>query len=250
MHAHYLIPDWPAPPHIQACTTLRTDGHSQGKYSSFNMGGHVLDDAQHVAQNHQQLRDELTLQQDPYWLRQVHSASVVCADQTSPSPTADAAYTSTSGLACAVLTADCLPLLICDRQGSQVAAIHAGWRGLAAGIIPITLDALRIPVAECLVWLGPAIGPQAYEVGDEVREVFIQRDPPSQVAFVASSRGRWLANLYLLAKQQLAHYGINEVFGGQYCTYSDATRFYSYRRDGKLTGRMASLIWILDKHKK
>lgn len=242
--AHYLIPDWPAPSHVRACTTLRDGGHSQGAYQSFNMGWDILDNAEHVAQNHHQLCTELQLTQPPVWLRQQHGAHAVCAEKAEAFTQADASYTAMSGVPCVVLTADCMPILLCNRRGSHVAAIHAGWRGLASGIIASTLDKLQQPPADWLVWLGPTIGRHVYEVGDEVKAAFTQKYPEAESAFQPSPAGRWLADLYLLARQQLHRYGINAIYGGQYCTYSDATRFYSYRRDGKYTGRMASLIWM------
>ncbi len=245
MPAHYLTPDWPAPASIRACTTLRPGGHSQGAYASFNMALEVSDNIEHVKSNHQQLRTELDLKQQPVWLRQQHGIHVVCADKvTEPFPEADASYTSCLDAPCAVQTADCMPILLCNRQGSQVAAIHAGWRGLAGGIIAATLAVLGKPAADWLVWLGPAIGPDSYEVGDEVRAAFIAADAEASRAFRPSPAGRWLMDMYHLARRQLQQCGIPTVYGGNFCTYSDATRFYSYRRDGKMTGRMASLIWI------
>ncbi len=244
-HSHYLIPTWPAPAFVKACTTLRVDGHSKPPYDSFNLSTVVADDADAVAQNRRQLRAELKLKQEPVWIKQVHGTGAVCADTVSNNfPEADASYTDVPGIPCAVLTADCLPLLLCHRQGLQVAAIHAGWRGLASGIIEATLDELNAPYADWLVWLGPAIGPAAFEVGEEVRELFLQSDSQAHLAFKPTLPGKYLADIYQLARQRLLGYGVNRIYGGQYCTWSDAARFYSYRRDGEKAGRMASLIWI------
>lgn len=242
--SHYLLPNWPAPKAVKACMTLRGDGHSQGGYSSFNLCDDILDSPDAVAKNRRQLLTELGLKREPAWIKQVHGVTVVSADKVLGVPEADAAYTSAIDLPCAVFTADCLPLLLCNRQATQVAAVHAGWRGLALGVIEATLTALNQPGDDWLAWLGPAIGPDRFEVGPEVRELFLQTDPRAEQAFKPSPSGRWLANLYLLARQRLLHSGVNAIYGGEYCTYSDATRFYSYRRDGAVTGRMTSLIWL------
>lgn len=242
---HYLFPTWPVPSFIKACTTLRMVGHSKPPYDGFNLSTVVPDDAEAVAQNRQQLRDELQLKQAPVWIKQVHGTGVIRADAPpAVFPEADASYTDIPGVPCAVLTADCLPLLLCHRQGLQVAAIHAGWRGLAAGVIEATLDELNAPYADWLVWLGPAIGPSAFEVGEEVRELFMQSDPQAHLAFKSTAPGKYLADIYQLARQRLVRYGVSHIYGGEYCTWSDATRFYSYRRDAEKSGRMASLIWI------
>jgi len=244
-YSHYLLPAWPAPATVKACTTLRMDGHSQPPYDSFNLSTMVLDDADAVARNRQQLSAELHLHREPVWIKQVHGNGVVRADALSESfPEADAAWTDIPGVPCSVLTADCLPLLLCHPQGLQVAAIHAGWRGLAAGVIEATLDELNAPYTDWLVWLGPAIGPSAFEVGEEVRELFMQVDPQAHLAFKPTAPGKYLADIYQLARQRLLRYGVSHIYGGEYCTGSDATRFYSYRRDGEKAGRMASLIWI------
>lgn len=243
-NAHYLIPDWPAPANVKAFCSLRFDGHSQGAYASFNLGK-CEQNLQAVLTNRQQLHQELALPQEPVWLSQVHGTRVIQADSViEPNPEADAAFTQTPHVVCTVLTADCLPILFCDTQGQRVAAAHAGWRGLAAGVIEATLQHLATPPEQLLVWLGPAIGPTAFEVSDEVRDQFISGDIHAAAAFQAKNPGKWLADIFQLAKLRLINCGINRIYGGQFCTYSDAARFYSYRRDQGKTGRMASLIWL------
>lgn len=242
--ADWLLPDWPAPPHIGAAVTTRTGGCSTAPFASWNLGGHVGDEPDRVARNRALLRQRLGLATEPLWLEQVHGCDLLECDAPPLSPPrADAAMSRQPGQVCAVLTADCLPLLICDRAGSRVAAVHAGWRGLAAGIIEKTLARFDCPGSELLVWLGPAIGPDAFEVGKEVRSLFTGLDPAAAKAFRPSPSGRWLADLYALARIRLAPWRPAFVGGGDCCTYTDSRRFFSYRRDGR-TGRMASLIWI------
>lgn len=243
--SHYLFPTWPAPPCVKACTTLRMGGHSQAPYDSFNLATTVFDDKDAVAQNRQQLQTELNFSREPAWIKQVHGTTVLRADTMMTFPEADASWTAAKGVPCVVMTADCLPLLLCQRQGLQVAAIHAGWRGLAAGVIEATLDALDGPYEDWLVWLGPAIGPMAFEVGKDVYTLFVQQDPQAYLAFKQIAADKWLGDIYLLARQRLLRYGVKDIYGGEYCTYTDAAHFYSYRRDGEKTGRMASLIWIV-----
>jgi hypothetical protein len=241
MKPTFIEPDWPAPPNIRAYSTLRTGGYSLGVYDSFNLGIHVGDDPQQVAANRRLLREALNLPTEPYWLNQVHGKDVVAAHQTnSTPPTADAAYSTEPGTVCVVMTADCLPVLFCNRQGTHIAAAHAGWRGLADGVLETTVQALG--AGDWLAWLGPSIGPQAFEVGPPVRQAFLDTLDNCADAFQQTDETHWLADLYHLARISLARVGISEVYGGDYCTYSDATRFYSYRRDGQ-TGRMATLIW-------
>ena len=236
-----IIPDWPAPARVKSLMTTREGGVSLASWASLNLGDHVGDDPAHVAANRARLRQ--TLPAEPGWLRQVHSARVVELGRES-NPEADAAFTREPGQVCAVLTADCLPVLFCDRAGSVVAAAHAGWRGLADGVLEATVAAMRV-VAPCdiLAWMGAAIGPQAFEVGDEVKRIFVDRHPEAAAAFVPHAPGKWLADIYRLARIRLAHAGVQAVYGGGRCTFSEADRFYSYRRDG-VTGRMASLIWL------
>lgn len=239
-----IQPDWPAPANIKALTTTRAGGVSTGSYSSFNLATHVDDLPEHVLQNRQRLCECFHLPAEPVWLNQVHGVAVVDAAVATSSAevAADASYSDQRDRVCAVMTADCLPLLFCNRAGTRVAAAHAGWRGLQAGVIEATVAALGDNPDQLLVWLGPAIGPAAFEVGDEVRTAFIADLPDSAVAFVANRPGHWLADIYLLARMRLRRLGIESVYGGQFCTYTDAQRFYSYRRD-PTTGRMATLIW-------
>lgn len=220
--------------------TVRTGGVSRAPWTSFNLGDHVGDDPTHVATNRAQLRRQLPA--EPAWLRQVHSARVVEAGHA-PTPEADASFSRETGKVCAVLTADCLPVLFCDRAGSVVAAAHAGWRGLADGVLEATVAAMQVAPGEVLAWMGAAIGPQAFEVGDEVRAAFVAQHPEAAAAFVPHAPGKWLADIYALARTRLGHAGVEAVYGGGRCTFNEADAFYSYRRDG-VTGRMASLIWL------
>lgn len=236
----WLTPDWPAPPTIHAATTLRNGGVSRDVYSSLNPALHVGDDADLVRQNRHIIKNVLDLPSEPVWLEQTHSNRAVPAIITTPLQQADASYTSEPGVVCAVLTADCLPLLVCTTDGSQIAAIHAGWKGLLAGIIGNTLAAMGNN--DFLVWLGPAIGPNCFEIGAEVREAFVAKSTAFAAAFKPQANGKWLADIYQLARIELAMLGINKVYGGGFCTVTEQERFYSYRRD-KITGRMATLIW-------
>ncbi|TNF35721.1 MAG: peptidoglycan editing factor PgeF [Gammaproteobacteria bacterium] len=237
----FLYADWPAPANVHALVTTRRGGVSESPYDTFNLAHHVGDNPAAVMQNRERLRTHLRLPSEPVWLEQVHGVQVINAAEPG-SRQADAAFTQQKNMVCAVMTADCLPVLICDRRGTQVAAAHAGWRGLHAGVIEATLKQFSCSPRDLLVWLGPAIGPEAFEVGDEVRNAFIQDMAQSDIAFRASRPGHWLANIYELARLRLQRYGIDQIYGGGLCTYHDRERFYSYRRDGK-TGRMASLIW-------
>jgi len=241
-----LFPHWPAPDNVHAVSTLRSGGVSTGSYQGLNLGEHVGDAPDCVNENRRRLQQALQLPSAPVWLSQVHGTTVIDAARpgiTSENPQADAALTGEPGIVCAVLTADCLSLLFCDRQGTHVAAAHAGWRGLADGIIERTFEALGVPATELLVWMGPAIGAEVFEVGAEVRERFIRHDPASRQAFVPADQGRYLADITLLARQRLQGLGVDAIYGGQWCTYTQPQAFYSYRRDG-VTGRMASLIWM------
>ncbi|MCB2253265.1 peptidoglycan editing factor PgeF [Pseudomonas chlororaphis] len=236
----WLIPDWPAPAGVKACVTTRAGGVSLAPFDSLNLGDHVDDDPRAVAENRRRLTDRFSMQ--PAWLQQVHGIDVVEADPSFVA-TADASWSSTPGIACTAMTADCLPVLFCDRSGSRVAAAHAGWRGLAAGVLEATLDSLNVAPAEVLAWLGPAIGPQAFEVGPEVREAFVRHLPLTEQAFVPSHNpGKFMADIYRLARLRLAACGVTAVYGGGFCTVSDP-RFYSYRRSPR-TGRFASLVWL------
>jgi YfiH family protein len=237
-----IVPDWPAPANVRALQTTRIGGVSCGPWAGFNLGDHVGDDPQAVASNRARLR--ALLPAEPVWLRQVHGAVAVDAALAGKSvPEADAAFARQPGVVCAVLTADCLPVLFCDRSGTAVAAAHAGWRGLLAGVLESAMAALGRPPAELLAWLGPAIGPHAFEVGPEVRAAFVAGDTGAAAAFVPGAGDRWWCDLPLLARRRLAAAGVQAVFGGDACTASEPGRYFSYRRDG-VSGRMASLVWL------
>jgi len=236
-----IVPDWPAPASVRALVTTRTGGVSAGAYASLNLATHVGDDPAAVAENRRRLRAHLPA--EPLWLTQVHGVTVVRADDAVEGAEADAAFTRRAGAVCAVLTADCLPVLLCNDVGTVVAAAHAGWRGLAGGVIEAAVRAMNEPPPRLLAWLGPAIGPQAFEVGAEVRAAFLAHSPDAAAVFTAKENGKWLADLYRLAEQRLNALGVERVFGGGFCTFNETERFYSYRREGN-TGRMASLIWL------
>ena len=239
--ADCLQPDWPAPANVRALQTLRSGGCSAAPWDSFNLGDHVGDDPADVAANRTLLRAMLPA--EPAWLRQVHGVQVLDAACVSGEPEADAAFARQPRIVCAVMTADCLPVLFCDRAGTVVAAAHAGWRGLAAGVLETTVQSMGVAPTELLAWFGPAIGNQCFEVGDEVRAAFVAHDAAAAGAFVALGQHKWLADIYRLAGQRLAALGVGSLFGGDCCTVSDPDRFFSYRRDG-VSGRMATLIWL------
>ncbi len=246
--AALIHPDWPAPPTVRAVATTRIGGCSRGPWAGLNLGDHVGDDPAHVADNRARLVAQLALPTPPVWLRQVHGTAVVrLPAAVGTAPEADAAVAGVPGVVCAVLSADCLPVLLCDRAGRQVAAVHAGWRGLAAGVIEAAIRQLAAggaQPAELLAWLGPAIGVAAYEVGDEVRAAFLAADPGAGAAFRRRpGAGRWSLDLCAAARLRLAAAGVAAVFGGRHCTHADARRFYSHRRDAPC-GRQASLIWL------
>ena len=243
-----ITPDWPAPKQVRAATTTRQGGVSQPPFDSFNLGGHVGDEPTAVAANRKQLRKALSLPAEPYWLSQVHGSTVANLDADPGGlPEADASTTTIKGTVCAVLTADCLPVLFCDHAGTQVAAAHAGWRGLAAGVLENTVESFAASPEQIIAWMGPAIGPHAFEVGDEVLQAFCEVDPAAAEAFIAApseaNEKKWFADVYRLARQRLATVGVKNVYGGGRCTFTEADDFYSFRRDGK-TGRMGSLVWI------
>lgn len=239
--ADFLVPDWPAPPCVKALQTLRTGGVSQGPYASLNLGNHVGDDPARVHQNRQRVRQAFGA--EPLWLNQVHGTVVVDVCQESNGVTADAAFARSPGTACTVMTADCLPVLFCDQAGTVVAAAHAGWRGLCDGVLEQTVKAMGVPAESVYAWLGPAIGPRAFEVGSEVLAAFVAVNPQAAAAFKPGGAGKWLGDLYALATQRLERLGVAGVYGGGLCTYSNPEHYFSYRRDG-VTGRMASLIWL------
>ena len=235
----WITPDWPAPPNVRALITTRSGGVSLGPYASMNPADHVGDEPQAVAANRTRLRAHLP--SEPFWLKQVHG-DVVAQAGIGPVE-ADACISHVAKQVCVVLTADCLPVLLCAADGSVIGAAHAGWRGLCAGVLERTVAAMGVPGQHILAYLGPAIGPRAFEVGAEVREAFTAQDDTATDAFAPHANEKYLADLYLLARQRLGLVGVTQVYGGGDCTYHDADRFYSYRRDGA-TGRMASLVWI------
>ncbi len=239
--ASLILPDWPAPPGVRALATTRRGGVSCAPWHSFNLADHVGDDANAVAANRALLRHELPA--EPLWLAQVHGTRCVDAALAASGAQADASFTRRRGVVCAVLTADCLPVLLCDERATVIGIAHAGWRGLAAGVIEATVAAMHEPAGRLMAWLGPAIGPQAFEVGGEVRDAFLAGDPRATSAFAAAPGGKWLCDIYQLARQRLDALGIRRIDGGNCCTASDGDRFFSYRRDG-VSGRMASLVWL------
>lgn len=238
----HLVPDWPAPARVRAAMTTRAGGASAGAWASLNLATHVGDDPAAVAENRRRVRATLDLPSEPGWLGQVHGARVAVLPRDDDEP-ADASVCFTPGLVCAVLVADCLPVFLASRDGDRVGIAHAGWRGLAGGVVEATVAALECDPSRLVAWLGPSIGPRAFEVGAEVREAFVAQDPGAEGAFVAGRPGRWLADLPALARRRLEAAGVSAVSGGGLCTYADPARFYSYRRDGA-TGRMAALAWL------
>lgn len=240
----WLNARWPAPRGVRTLVTTRNHprGAGRGPYAAFNLGMHCGDDPAAVQTNRTLLRAQLPA--EPAWLRQVHGATVADADSPhAEPPAADAAVARRPGSVCVVMSADCLPVLFCDTAGTVVAAAHAGWRGLAAGVLERTLEAMGPPAAAILAWMGPAIGPGAFEVGTDVREAFTRDDEEAQAAFRATAPGKWHADLYALARLRLERRGVAGIYGGGLCTHTDAVRFYSHRRDG-VSGRMAALIWL------
>jgi polyphenol oxidase len=266
-----IEPDWPAPARVRSAFTLRTGGVSGAPYDSLNVGAHVGDVSTAVEENRRRVRERLRLPGEPVWLQQVHGVEVADLDVRAPAPvgrldagaelrmsagraeaaapaasgpsSADAAITRTPGRVCVIQVADCMPVLFAARDGSAVGAAHAGWRGLAGGVLEETVRHLGVPAAQLVAWLGPTIGQQHFEVGDEVRAAFISHDPDAASAFESNARGRWQCDLYSLARRRLAALGVRSISGGGWCTYADAARFFSYRRDGQC-GRMAALIWM------
>lgn len=239
-----ISPVWPAPAHIHAVTTTRQGGVSQAPWDSFNLATHVGDQHTHVQQNREILSKALKLPAPPCWLEQTHGTHVVNAALSSHSPPdADASFSTEANTVCAVMTADCLPVLFTDMQGSCIAAAHAGWRGLANGVLEATLATMPADKQHIMAWLGPAIGPNAFEVGKEVVTAFCATHAEAREAFRENRPGHYLADIYRLAKIRLNACGVSQIHGGKHCTHIETERFYSYRRDGQ-TGRMASLIWM------
>jgi hypothetical protein len=240
----FIIPNWPAPANVVALQTTRLGGVSSAPFDSLNLGAHVNDDPIAVAKNRQLLSPYLP--NEPVWVNQVHGIEVIDAAQSACLQNADASFTTKPNVVCVTMTADCLPVLLCDKAGTVVAAVHAGWRGLCDGVIEAAVNKLPVEHSEILAWLGPAIGPNAFEVGSEVRAQFIAKDAQAASAFQTNGN-KWLGDIYQIARQRLNYLGVTQIYGGSvnedFCTYTDATRFYSFRRDD-VTGRMASLIWL------
>ncbi|CAK9885952.1 MAG: Polyphenol oxidase [Candidatus Erwinia impunctatus] len=237
-----LYPEWSAPEGVCAASTTRVGGVSLGSWASLNLGSHVGDSLEHVQENRQRLGRGAGMASLPVWLDQVHGTSVLKLDGSMPaSVLADAAYSAIPGVVCAVMTADCLPVLFCSLDGTEVAAAHAGWRGLANGVIEATLACFRAPAEEIIAWMGPAIGPEAFEVGSEVRDIFVAKNAADAAAFRASGE-KYYADIWCLASNRLRASGVIQISGGGQCTFSNPARFFSYRREG-ITGRMASCIW-------
>jgi YfiH family protein len=236
----FILPEWPAPPQVQAIQTTRLGGVSLSPYDCLNLGDHVDDHPQHVARNRQLLSAHVPT--EPVWLHQVHSVRVIDAAKSQCIENADASYTTLPNVVCVTMTADCLPVLLCNKAGTVVAAVHAGWRGLCDGIIEASVRAMSVPANEIMAWLGPAIGPNAFEVMDDVRQQFIEQDQQAAHAFKASG-DKWLGDLYTIARQRLQSVGVVDVYGKTRCTYSNPGQFFSFRRDG-VTGRMATMIWL------
>ncbi|MEX2475640.1 peptidoglycan editing factor PgeF [Marinobacter sp.] len=243
-----IRPDWPAPECVQALCTTRLGGVSKAPWASLNLGSHVGDEAAHVQENRQRLADVAGVDVHRIgWLDQVHGTIAVPLPAAGV-PRADASFTTLAGQVCVIMTADCLPVLLCDVSGTRVGAAHAGWRSLCGGVLEALVSEVGGNPAELMAWLGPAIGPQRFEVGPEVREAFLLHDPGSASAFSEQGArvGHFMADIYLLARQRLAACGVTQVYGGDCCTASEPQHFFSYRRDGQ-TGRMASLIWLSDR---
>jgi len=239
-----LTPEWRAPRSVRAAFTLRGGGVSAAPFDSLNLGAHVGDSSAAVAENRRRVREGLHLPAEPVWLEQVHGTRV--ADLDAPQEAgagADAAITRRAGRVCVVQVADCMPVLFAARDASAVALAHAGWRGLAAGVLEATLARLGVAAGELIAWLGPAISARHFEVGDEVRTAFLERDRGAAAAFTGNARGRWQCDLAALARRRLSALGVTEISGGSWCTYADPGRFFSFRRDGRC-GRMAALIWL------
>ena len=239
-----IIPEWPLPAGVAACSSTRNGGISLSPYDSLNLGAHCGDNLEHVEENRKRLFAAGGLPSKPVWLEQVHGKDVLTlTGEAYASKRADASYSNTPGMVCAVMTADCLPVLFCNRAGTEVAAAHAGWRGLCAGVLEETLACFADRPENIQAWLGPAIGPNAFEVGQDVREAFMAVDAAADSAFIPAGE-KYYADIYTLARQRLAKAGVTQVSGGDRCTFTQKQDFFSYRRD-KTTGRMASFIWLI-----
>jgi polyphenol oxidase len=253
----FITPDWPAPPGVRAAFTLRTGGVSVAPYDSLNLGARIGDSPGAVGENRRRVREKLRLPAEPIWLEQVHGTEVVelaaivagvrsagpVGAAPDIAPTGDASIARSAGWVCAIRVADCMPVLFAAQDGSAVGAAHAGWRGLAGGVLEATVRRLGVPASKLIAWMGPAIGPKHFEVGDDVRAAFMAADADSASAFVMNVRGRWQCDLHALARRRLNALGLSAIYGGGWCTFAEADRFFSYRRDGQC-GRMAALTWI------
>ena len=237
-----VFADWPAPESVFACCSTRAGGVSLHGFGSLNLATHVGDDGAHVILNRQRLVDVLKLPSQPQWLNQTHSINVIDLD-TDDSREGDAAMTRVKGKVAVVLTADCLPVLFCNRQGTEVAAAHAGWRGLLNGVLEKTVQKMKSPAGDIMAWMGPAIGPLQFEVGEEVREAFINNDSESRSYFKQNRASHYLADLYSISRLRLKKLGLLSVYGGEFCTFTQGEHFFSYRKEQK-SGRQASLIYI------
>ena len=237
----WIVPDWPAPARVRAFVTTRAGGVSTGEYASLNLGAHGGDAPENVARNRALVRAHLPA--DPLWLKQVHGTHVVDPAIAFEAPRADGATTTQADRVCVVLTADCMPVFLCDAYGRSVAVAHAGWRGLAAGVLENAIHALGVPREDVHAWMGPAIGPDAFEVGPEVREAFVAADEGAVEAFRSHREGKYMADLYTLARRRLARAGVESIHGGGFCTFHERDRFFSYRRE-KASGRMGAFIWL------
>lgn len=238
---HCIIPDWPVPKNVRSLQTTRVGGISSTPYDSFNLGDHVGDAPLAVERNRILLNT--LLPSEPVWLEQVHGTNVVNADMADCLPQADACIARHRAAVCVVMTADCLPILLCDTRGSVVGAAHAGWKGLAAGVVEATVREMDVAPQDLMAWLGPAISQQVFEVGEEVRALFVDANRQAAAAFIPGQHGKWLADIYMLAHLRLNALGITQIYGGNYCTYRESEKFFSYRRNG-VTGRMGTFIWL------
>lgn len=241
MLEHCLSPDWPAPDRVRAIVTTRTGGVSAAPYDTLNIGIAVGDRPEAVRENRSRLR--ALLPEEPRWLRQVHGTRIVDAATVTSLEEADGSFATIAGVVCIVQMADCMPVLFADRAGTRVAAAHAGWRGLAGGVLDQAVGAMATDPANLIAWLGPAIGPLAFEVGDEVRDAFLAQSSDAAAAFVRHGHDKWLADLFMLGRQRLAALGVRSIHGGGLCTASDPARFFSHRRD-RVSGRMAAAVWL------
>ena len=242
-HEAVIVPDWPAPARVLAASTQRAGGVSRGSYASLNLGTGVGDHATSVARNRRILAQMLDLPAEPLWLRQVHGTTVLDLAARGDPPAADGAVTSRPGQPCVVLTADCLPVLLCNAAGARIGVAHAGWRGLAGGVLESAVSRMAVDPGRLLAWIGPGIGSGAYEVGGEVLEKFAASDPDAAQYFAANANGRWQADLYGLARHRLRAAGVEAVYGGGWCTHTETERFFSHRRESPC-GRMATVIWL------